>query len=72
MLYFTDEHELEFYSTARFRQRQAQIVFQPSLLNKVVRRFANRFVVRYEERWAWIFPAWFLYFELEAVKARGS
>ncbi len=28
MLYFTDEHELGFYSSARFRQRQAQIVFQ--------------------------------------------
>ncbi len=72
MLYFTDEHELGFYSTARFRQRQAQIVFQPSLLNKLVRRLANRFVVPYEERWAWICPAWFLYFELEALKTPGS
>ena len=68
----TSQHELELYSTARFRQRQATIVFQPSLLNKLVHRLANRFVVPYEERWAWIFPAWFLYFELETLKASGA
>ncbi len=68
MLYFTNEHELGFYSTARFRQRNALIVFQPSLVNRLVRRLANRFIVPYEERWAWVFPAWFLYFELEALK----
>jgi len=72
MLYFTDAHELGFYSTARFRQRQAQIVFQRSLVNKVVLRLANRFVVPYEERWAWVFPAWFLYFELETLKPATS
>lgn len=69
MLYFTDEHELGFYSSARFRQQQGQIIFQQSPLNRVVRRLANRFVTRYEERWAWIFPAWFLYFELVVVKS---
>ncbi len=68
MLYFTDEHKLGFYSTARFRQQQALIVFGQSLTNRFVHRLANRFVIPYEERWAWIFPAWFLYFELEALK----
>jgi hypothetical protein len=68
MLYFTEEHELGYYSSARFLQRQAKIVFTQSWSNKVVRRLANRFVVPYEERWAWLFPAWFLYFELEVVK----
>jgi len=34
----------------------------------VVRRLANRFPKAYEERWAWILPAWFLYFELKAIK----
>jgi SAM-dependent methyltransferase len=72
MLYFTDEHELGFYSSARFLQRQALIVFEQSLLNKVVRRLAKRFVVPYEERWAWVFPAWFLFFELEALKPEPS
>jgi SAM-dependent methyltransferase len=69
MLYFTDNHELGFYSSTHFRQRQGLIVFQKSFLNKVVRRLANRFVTRYEERWAWLFPAWFLFFELEALKS---
>jgi len=43
-------------------------VFQPTLTNKVVHRLANRYPKEYEERWAWMFPAWFLYFELEALK----
>jgi hypothetical protein len=68
MNYFTGEHEFSFYTNCRFRRRKSQIVFLPSLLNKVVHRLANRFAARYERRWAWIFPAWFLYFELEVVK----
>ncbi len=72
MLYFTDDHELGFYSSARFRQRQGLLVFQRSWTNELVRRLANRFVVPYEERWAWVFPAWFLYFELETLKPAAS
>lgn len=66
--YFLADHELAFYSGARFRRKRAQIVFYPSLVNKLVHRLANRFPLAYEQRWAWIFPAWFLSFELEAVK----
>jgi SAM-dependent methyltransferase len=66
--YFTGEHEFDFYSAARFRTRQAKIVFHPSLLNKLVWRLANRYPAAYERRWAWVFPAWFLYFELEVRK----
>lgn len=66
--YFTGEHEFSFYSRARFRQRASTIVFQPTLCNKVVRRLANRYPARYERRWAWMFPAWFLYVEPEVVK----
>jgi len=29
---------------------------------------ARRFPAWYEDRLAWMVPAWFLYFELEAVK----
>jgi hypothetical protein len=29
---------------------------------------ARRWPRFYERRLAWVFPAWFLYFELEAVK----
>ena len=66
--YFVAGHELAFYSRARFHRTRAQIVFYPSLVNKVVHRFANRNPLAYEQRWAWMFPAWFLSIELEAVK----
>lgn len=67
--YFTGEHEFSFYSRARFRRRASRIVFRPTLLNKAVGRLANRYPERYERRWAWMFPAWFLYVELEVVKS---
>lgn len=66
--YFTDNHELGFYSKKRFRRRSAQIFFYPTLTNKLVWRLANRYPHIYERRWAWLFPAWFLSFELEIVK----
>jgi SAM-dependent methyltransferase len=66
--YVTGEHEFSFYTDARFRRRRSQILFHSSLVNKVVRRLANRYPNAYEERWAWIFPAWYLYFELEVLK----
>ncbi len=66
--YFGDAHGLAFYSTARFARRHAQIVFYPSLGNKVVHRLANRSPAVYERRWAWMFPAWFLSIQLEALK----
>jgi len=55
-------------SEKRFRHRDIRIVFHPTLSSKVVRRLANRFPEAYERRWAWLFPAWFLSFELEVVK----
>lgn len=70
--YFTGEHQFSFYSRARFRRRTSRIVFYPTLVNKLVRRFANRYPERYERRWAWMFPAWFLYFELEVVKPSAT
>ena len=66
--YFSDGHPLNFYTRARFRPTSVQIVFRPSLVNKFVWRLARRFPRAYEQRWAWIFPAWFLAVELEAVK----
>ena len=64
--YITREHAA--YSEKRFRMRKRQIVFEPTLLNKLVWRMAERNPAEYERRWAWIFPAWFLSFELEVVK----
>lgn len=66
--YFTGENEFPFYTSARFRRRVSQLIFASTLLNKLTWRLANRWPAAYERRWAWIFPAWFLYFELEVVK----
>ena len=66
--YFTGKHEFSFYTSARFNRRSRQIVFAPTLTNKLISRLANRYPAEYERRWAWIFPAWFLYFELEVLK----
>ncbi len=66
--YFTEGHEFSFYSSARFKIRSRRIIFKPSLSNKLVWRLASRYPDAYENRWAWIFPAWFLFFELEVVK----
>jgi SAM-dependent methyltransferase len=66
--YFTGEHEFSFYSKVRFRTQNRIMVFKPTLINKVIWRLARRFPFQYEQRWAWIFPAWFLYFELEVIK----
>ena len=69
--YFTGANEFGFYTDRKFRAKSALIVFHQTLLNKLVRRLANRYAATYERRWAWIFPAWFLYFELVVVKGEG-
>ena len=66
--YFTEASELSFYTRVRFRRREARITFEPGMVSKILWRLANRYPAAYERRWAWIFPAWFLYFELEVVK----
>jgi hypothetical protein len=67
--YLTGEHQHGHYSDVRFRRRETKIVFQPTLANKVVHRLANTWPIDYESRWAWMFPAWFLFVHLEVVKA---
>jgi len=66
--YLTGDNDFGFYTKARFKKRRMQLVFVPTLMNKVVWRIANRYPEAYEQRWAWLFPAWFLYFELEVLK----
>ena len=66
--YFTGDSEFDFYTDRRFRKRKAEIVFAPTLVNKLIWRLARRWPVEYERRWAWMFPAWFLSFELEVLK----
>jgi SAM-dependent methyltransferase len=65
---FQATNDLAHYSTARFSSRHTRISFHRSLLNRIVFRVANRWPDAYEHRWAWMFPAWFLYFELEVRK----
>jgi SAM-dependent methyltransferase len=69
--YMTGEHQCAFYTNKLFRRRLREIIFYPTSLNKIVGRFANRWPRAYERRWAWMFPAFFLYFELEVVKQVG-
>jgi SAM-dependent methyltransferase len=66
--YFTAENNFPWYSKAKFQRQNSQIIFAPGLVNRVVWRLANRYPTGYEQRWAWIFPAWFLYFELKVIK----
>ncbi len=66
--YFTGDNEFGFYTDRRFRKSRAEIVFSPTLMNKIIWRLARRFPAEYERRWAWIFPAWFVYFELIVIK----
>lgn len=70
--YFTEASELSYYTRARFRVRTRNIIFMPSLVNKLVWRLANRFPARYERSWAWVFPAWFLSVELEVLKGAAA
>jgi SAM-dependent methyltransferase len=65
--YLTGEHMHDYYTAVRFRMVQRNIWFYPGLINRVAHKLANRHPERYERRWAWIFPAWFLDFELEVL-----
>ena len=66
--YFTAEHDLRYYSTARFRVSRRILRFHGGMVDAFIRRIAARWPEFYEHRLAWIFPAWYLDFELEAVK----
>jgi hypothetical protein len=68
--YFAETDDLSFYSAVRYRSLVRQIIFAPTLANRLVHRLANRWKDEYERRWAWIFPAWFIYFELEVIKKK--
>jgi hypothetical protein len=59
---------IAFATTARFRRRATRIIFAPTLPNRLIHRIANRYPEAYERRWAWVFPAWFSYVELDVLK----
>jgi ubiquinone/menaquinone biosynthesis C-methylase UbiE len=67
--YFCEGHNLSYYSKVRYRVKKRHIYFQEgTLYRSILLRLANKFPEAYEQRWAWMFPAWFLYFELETIK----
>lgn len=66
--YFTGENEWSFYTNVRFEKKEVYLHFYPSFLNRCISFIANHKPKFYEQRLAWIFPAWYLYIELEIVK----
>ena len=66
--YFAPDHALAYYSCARFQVRTANLIFHAGLVGRLMRLLVRRWPDLYEHRLAWSFPAWFLYFELVAVK----
>jgi len=67
--YFCGAQEPSYYAAAKYQVKSRRIQFGGGrLMRSVISRFSNRFPRSYEERFAWMFPAWFLYFELEAIK----
>ena len=66
--YFTGENQLDFYTKARFKKVRADLMFYPKFKNKLIWRFAKMSPLFYEEHLTWIFPAWFMSFELEVIK----
>ena len=66
--YFTGENEWDFYTPVRFRTVRRRLHFYGRYKNRHVSWLANRFPRFYEEHLAWVFPAWYLSFELEVIK----
>lgn len=66
--YFTAGHALNFYGSDGFKVDHRVMYFYPTIGNKVVHRLANRWPRIYEQRWTWIFPAWYLSFSLTVAK----
>ena len=66
--YFCLGHELSYYSEARYQIKYRHIYFQGGRFSRsIIGRLANRYPKSYEQRWAWMFPAWYIYVELVAV-----
>jgi hypothetical protein len=48
---------------------QKKMMFDGGVLRKyLLNKIGNKCPEFYEKRLAWIFPAWFLYFEMQAIK----
>jgi SAM-dependent methyltransferase len=68
MDYFCKDHPFNFYGSDKFEILNKVIHFQPGPINKLVLRFARKWPHQYESHFAWIFPAWFLWFQLRVIR----
>jgi len=66
--YFTAGSQWSFYTDIRFEIVERTIVFHNRRIDRLVSGFANRHPMLYEQRFTWIWPAWFLLFKLRAIK----
>ncbi len=66
---FSDQHKYSYYSGARFQIVKRQLTFEGPWIRKyLLTKIANANPRFYEKHLAWIFPAWFMYFELKCLK----
>lgn len=65
---FTEEHALSYYSGARYEFVNKTLRFHGGIVDSLMRRIAERWPDTYEHRLGWVFPAWYLEFEMRAVK----
>lgn len=56
------------YTSVRFRLVRRDLRFYGRYKNAPIQWFANRYPRFYEEHLCWMFPAWYLVFDLEVVK----
>ena len=55
---------VDYYSRGRFELVSRRLHFEPSVFARAKSYLANRYAYLWETRCAWIFPAWYMEFEL--------
>jgi ubiquinone/menaquinone biosynthesis C-methylase UbiE len=66
--YFTGQNQWDFYTKARFKKLKSRLEFYGRYKNFHISWLANKYPRFYEEHLTWIFPAWYMVFELEVMK----
>ncbi|MCL4543829.1 MAG: class I SAM-dependent methyltransferase [Chloroflexi bacterium] len=66
--YFTGDTKWDYYTSRQYRYLKRQLIFYPTMKNRLLRRLANRQPAFYERHLAWLLPAWFVWLELGVVK----
>lgn len=63
-----DFSKWRYYTSPKYEKMNWNLEFEKTFVNRFVARFAKRYPDYWESRLAWIFPAWFMTFELRVVK----